>query len=347
MRVLVTGANGHVGAHVVRALLASGHEVVAFVRKSADVRTLAGLDVTRRFGDVMQRDELRAAAEGCDAIVHLAAVYKLWAKTVEEIVEPAVRGTENVFAVARELGVKRIVLTSSCYAAGTSTGPEPRDESHWAEGFDLPYIRAKVESERLAHRLAEESGIALIVLLPSGVIGPWDFRMTPTMAFYRDVFRGSLPLLPGAYATVAGSDVGRAHVAALERGRAGERYLVTAENMLNTELAEVLGDLVGKRVRVMGVPQRILLGAAHVATALSKLTGRPPFATPGTVRDSGYRYFWYDNRKLREELGIEPRPMIDRHVENLKWLLHTGEVKGDDALRARYPADPSWAAASA
>src|SRR3990167_3090175 len=107
MKVLVTGANGHIGANVCRELLQQGHEVRAFVRKTADMHGLQGLNIEIAYGDVMDASSLNVAAQGCDAIIHLAAVYKTIAKTPEEIVAPAVEGSKNVFAAAKQRAEER------------------------------------------------------------------------------------------------------------------------------------------------------------------------------------------------------------------------------------------------
>src|SRR5688572_22528103 len=155
MRVLVTGANGHIGNHVVRELISARHDPVPFVRKSSDVSGLKDLGLTLHYGDVQDRSSLEAAARGCDAIIHLAAVYAMRPKTAEEIMRPAVEGTENILQVAKAIGAKRVVYTSSVVAVGYSSTPAVRSERDWNEDPQVPYFRAKTQSERQAWQLSK------------------------------------------------------------------------------------------------------------------------------------------------------------------------------------------------
>jgi len=191
MKVLVTGANGHIGANVCRELLQQGHEARAFVRKTADMHGLKGLKIEIAYGDVMDASSLNAAALGCDAIIHLAAVYKTIARTPEEIVAPAVEGSKNVFAAAKQAGIKRIVYTSSIASIGFSESPDHmRSGDDWNEDAQNPYYIAKTQSEKVAQQLSREFDIELIVLCPALVLGVYDYRITPSNQLIRDLVNG-------------------------------------------------------------------------------------------------------------------------------------------------------------
>ena len=122
-RILVTGANGHIGANTVRSLLRRGYDVVPFVRTTSDVRGLEKLGLSYQYGDVMDYPSLVRAVDGCDAIIHHATMYRLWAKNPEDILQPAIVGTQNVFKAAQETQVRRLVYTSSVAAVGSLTKP--------------------------------------------------------------------------------------------------------------------------------------------------------------------------------------------------------------------------------
>lgn len=191
-RILVTGANGHIGAKIVRSLLKHGYEVVPFVRTTSDLRGLAPLNLTYAYGDVMDESSLLAAAEGCEAIIHTAAVYRYWAKDPEEIMKPALDGTRNMFNAAKKVGVKRIIYTSSVWAVGLSTAPDMlRTTKDWNTDSQNPYEVAKTQSEQVAWQMADEFGIPMIAICPNGVLGPYDFRPTPSTVGFRDLVNGT------------------------------------------------------------------------------------------------------------------------------------------------------------
>jgi dihydroflavonol-4-reductase len=162
-RVLVTGANGHLGANIVRSLLRQGHGVIAFVRHNSDLRGLAGLNVTYHYGDVRDQASLMAACEGCDTAIHTAAVYNIWAKQVDDIMQPALVGSRNIIQVAQAHSLRRLIYTSSVAAVGYTTTPgQLLNESHWNEDGRNPYFQAKLQSEQETARLAAELGVPTI-----------------------------------------------------------------------------------------------------------------------------------------------------------------------------------------
>src|SRR5690554_1216226 len=158
MRVLVTGANGHIGAHVVRALLDEGHEVRAFMRKSSNQQGLEGLSIEPVYGDVMDPASLEQAVEGCVAVILLAVVYKTIARTAGAVVAPTIQGVTNLDPAAQKTGVQRILYTSSVASVGFYYDPTPyRTGNHWNADPHNPYYTAKTRSEQAAQSLARKT----------------------------------------------------------------------------------------------------------------------------------------------------------------------------------------------
>ncbi len=189
MRVLVTGANGHIGTNLLPMLVEAGHDVVPFVRDAADTTGIDPLGLEYARGDVLDPEALRDAAADCDAIIHMAAVYT-FSNDPEEVMAPAVEGAKNIMAAAKTHGITRLVYTSSTVAIGTSTEPRELGRSDWSDDTQLPYAIAKRDSERVIAKLADEAGIELIIINPTAVIGPGDYRITPSHAAIRDWIRG-------------------------------------------------------------------------------------------------------------------------------------------------------------
>ncbi|MBN2161112.1 MAG: NAD-dependent epimerase/dehydratase family protein, partial [Spirochaetes bacterium] len=219
MKILVTGANGHIGSHTVRFLLKDGHKVVAFVREGADVRSLEGLDVEFRMGDIRDSSAVESAVKGCNVIVHHAAVYKFWEKNHSDIIEPAIRGAENIFNVAKKAGVKRIVYTSSAASVGLNNGPECRTADDWNDDAKNPYYVAKTESEKIAWKIAKETGVEMVAICPCVVLGPQDYRITPSTEIINSMANSTLPhmmIFKGGYNIVDVRDVAYVHARAVD-----------------------------------------------------------------------------------------------------------------------------------
>lgn len=325
MRVLVTGANGHIGCNLVRELLTRGHEVVAMVRAGSDARGLDGLDVEIRPGDVLDKASVEAAARGCEAIEHLAAVYATRGDA-EAIMRPAVIGTTHVFEVAAALGIRRVVMTSSTTAVGAnfSVDAPPRDETRWNDEFTLPYYRAKTESERLAWQLAEQLGLELVTVLPSGVLGEHDWRVTPSTKYVLDLATGRAMTGRGGFSYVEVHDVAFVHAAALERGRPGERYLVTGANLGLRQIGEIVSAATGTKITHIDAPRWLTLATVTVQAAFARAIGRAPAITPDEARAAAGRWSFFDSSKAQREFGFTPRPAPEIIGAALRWLATQG-----------------------
>jgi dihydroflavonol-4-reductase len=342
---LVTGANGHLGANLVRELLGRGQRVRGLVREGADLRGLAGLDVELVRGDVLDVDSVDRAVAGCEVVYHCAAVYKTWARTRDEIVRPAVDGTRHVLAAARRHAVRRVVLTSSAAAVGANRSPDlaPRDETHWNDDYGDAYYEAKTESERLAHALARELGVDLVAVNPTMIVGPHDWRTTPSNGLVRDLLTGRVPITPGGLCWVGVADVARAHVLAAEEGRGGERYLACGVNRTNEQLAADLRALTGYGA-TLKLPGWAVLAAAEVSEAVAQLTGGRPLVAREITREVVHRYAWHTHDKATRELGWTPAPIDVALAETVRWLVFREELpeRMCEELRPRFGAGAAW-----
>ncbi|WP_020408074.1 NAD-dependent epimerase/dehydratase family protein [Hahella ganghwensis] len=328
MKVLVTGANGHIGSHVVKQLLEKEHQVVAFVRKGSDLRGLEGLSPELAHGDVMDKESVTKAAEGCDAIIHMAAVYKTIAKTAEEIVEPAIRGAESVFYAAKQHDIKRIVYTSSVASIGFSYDSNVlRTGNDWNEDAHNPYYVAKTQSEKTAQKLARENDIHLVVICPAIVLGPNDYRITPSNQIIMDWLNGVGQTYKGGLNVVDVRDVAAAHVAALAQGENCKRYIVGGENILVKELGNRLKLLTGVKPIHLPTSRGMTLTFARVVETLCKLLHITPPFTYDLVYEVVGRYAYYDTAETVRELGIHPRYADDILPDTVNWLLSQNKIK--------------------
>ena len=298
-RILVTGANGHLGANTVRALLQKNYQVNAFVRNNSDLRSLVGLPVTYFFGDITDGEALTTAATGCDAIIHHAAVYKVWAKTPAEVMEPALEGTKNIFNAAAKAGIKRLVYTSSTYAIGTAKNPNLLlTEEDWNDQDNLPYGIAKTKSEQIAWELSEKFNVPMIVLCPAAIYGRYDYKVTPSHRLLVDVCRGLGMTVKGVLSFVDARDAGELHALALSQGRTGERYILSAGGYEMRQIGRLAAKLSGKRVLYAPFGRMVNIATAGLMEVIAKITGWDPPFTIGLAKEYSHRYARFDNSKI-------------------------------------------------
>ncbi|MFZ5478515.1 MAG: NAD-dependent epimerase/dehydratase family protein [Myxococcota bacterium] len=345
MRILVTGASGHVGNHVVRAAVAAGHTAVAFVRPAADRRALAGAHCEVREGDLLDAVTVRRAAEGVEAVIHVGAVHRNLARTPDEMMRPAVEGTRNVLDAARAVGARRVVVTSTGATIGFAKDPaRPLDERATVQSPRSAYVAAKLAQERLA--LEAAGGPEVVVVNPSGVLGPRDWRLTPATRALVGLLQGDPSFLALCFTDVR--DVASGHLLALERGRAGERYLLTGEVCTPRRTAELLGELAGVKPLVFRPPAFLLRVLVGLGEAKAAREGTDPPSTREAVDDLDGGHLAYDATRARSELGATFRATRDTLVDALRWLLFVGALKPKVAETVRATLgeaaapDPAW-----
>lgn len=316
MKALVTGAAGFIGAHLVAALVADGADVRAFDLNAPLPGVLPdAADFVA--GDVLDPDAVSRAVEGCDAVFHLAAIYS-YARADAGLMEAVnVRGTRNVLEAALRGSRRRVVHTSSCSTCGPVPGRSATERDlPPARELRVPYRRTKLEGERLA-LLAAGDGGEVIVVNPTVPVGTGDRRPTPTGKMVADAARGRgrAYLARSALNVVAVEDVAAGHLAAFERGRAGERYLLGGENVSVRDVFAVIAETVGRPAPRLPVPWSVAYGVALAAAAGLRPLGREPrVMIPDEVR-AGRLPHLFDDAKARTELAYTSRPAAEALAE--------------------------------
>jgi dihydroflavonol-4-reductase len=335
LKALVTGAAGFIGSHVVRALVDAGHEVRALHLPGDDTRNLRGLDVERVEGDVTVRASIARAVKGCDWVFHLAAIYALWTRDPGRMRRVNVDGTRIVLEEARRAGVRRVVHTSSIARfGGQGLARRATEGSPFALGRTGDrYSRTKALAHEIAERAARR-GQDVVIVAPCGPIGPGDVGPTPTGRLLLAAI--TLPasiVVPSSTCFADVRAMARAHLAAAERGTAGETYLLGTRDVELAELAGIAQRAAGVSRPIVPAPFFAASLAGRAARLWAEHTGKAPLLTPEAVRIArlGLRA---DCAKAARDLGMEPMP-LERAVEDaLVWFAREGYVK-DRALARR------------
>ena len=325
-RALVTGANGFIGAHVVRAALDAGVEVRAMVRQGSDQRSLDGLPVEIVYGDLIDPESMQQALIGVDTLFNVAARYDLSRRARRDAYRANVDGTRELMLTALRAQVDRVVHTSSVAAIGPPQDPSrPADESQWAdvEHAPGPYEETKILSERLVHELVQTESLPAVCVLPTAPIGPLDLKPTPTGRLIRDAALGQMP----AYIHTAGlnivhvEDVAVGHINAAAMGRIGERYILGHRegNLTLREIIERAAESGGSTSPRFAMPASVAFLAAIVDEyLLSALTRQPPRATVAGVRLAQHQQ-WFDPSKAIDELALPQTPLDDAFSNAVRW----------------------------
>jgi dihydroflavonol-4-reductase len=322
MKVFVTGGNGFIGSRVVRKLCERGHEVRCLLRSTSDTRRIDDLEVERVVGDLLDPASLELGLQDCDACVHLASVSS-WDEIASDHVEQTVvEGTRGLLGAAARVDGLRFVYVSSGAAVNGSSRPEVFDETSafTLEGSGLRYAIAKHAAEQLVLAAAAD-GLDAVVVNPGETYGPDDDDWV-TAGAIRDVLRGWPALaVRGGTSVVHVDDVAEGIVAALERGRAGERYILGGENLTVEQIVRTVLALASSRKPVVLVPAGVLRSAVRVCQTLRL----PPPLPPDLV---GYacRYWFTSSEKAKRELGYRHRPAREALASVVAWIQPNGRA---------------------
>lgn len=345
---LVTGANGFLGARIVRQLVERGEKVKAFVRAGANLRELEDLphdQVRIAVGDVRIVDRVYAGLRGCNKMYHVAANFSIDERARRTVLDDTVVGTEATLEAARRAGLEKIVLTSSVATLGATTSKEPMDESG---DFNLSGANSYSEAKNSAERIALEKcgeGLPLVIVNPSVIMGPGDWKPTPSGAQIVEYLGHSpsfrVPTMPGGFSIADVDDVAQGHLAAMDKGCIGERYILGGENLSFHDIYALLADVTGLAEPGDQVSRGKATFFAKASEMLSWWNSQPPLLTQKVVENYYDRYVFVSSEKAQKELGYSPRPARETLARACRWYLDHGYVAPHAARRARLELVPA------
>ena len=328
MRALVTGATGFVGAAVARALCAAGWEVRVLARLGSDRSNLRQLALQVVEGDLADLASLEHALEGCAALYHVAADYRLGARDPGPLYRTNVDGTRNILNAARNAAVGRVVYTSSVATVGIPADGTPGEESTPVTLSDMigHYKRSKYLAEEVA-REAARAGLSVVIVNPSTPVGPGDIKPTPTGQLVLDAAAGRMPAyVETGLNIVHVDDVAAGHLLAYERGKSGERYILGGADMTLREILSVIAALVGRKPPAIRLPYAAILPLAYVAEGFAWVTGRSGRLTLEGLRMSRKRMY-FSSAKAAHELGYHARPPLAAFEDAVAWFRERGLLR--------------------
>jgi dihydroflavonol-4-reductase len=325
---LVIGANGYLGSHVTRQLVADGQDVRVMVRPNATTIGIDDLAVTRFLGDIWDDDVLREAMAGCDVVYYCVVDTRGWLRDPSPLFRTNVDGTRNVLEVAKHAGLKRFVFTSSYVTVGRKRGRVATEDDEIVDRRLTPYVRSRVQAENLVMEYAREHGLPAVAVCISTTYGSGDWGRTPHGAIIAGAAFGKLPfVMKGIQLEAVGiDDAARAMLLAADKGRVGERYLISEKMIANAEVARVAAEAAGVPPPGKSLPLPVTYAMAALGSAKARLKGTDEQFSRDSLRLMRAEAP-VDCSKAKRELGWQPRPVEESIREAAKFWVGLREAK--------------------
>ncbi|NOQ64705.1 MAG: NAD-dependent epimerase/dehydratase family protein [Methyloprofundus sp.] len=329
MTTLVTGATGHLGANLVRALLDRGEKVRVLLRKESSNTEVGGLDVERAYGNLKDKQSLIEAVKGCDYVYHLAAFVSIRDGDRKELYDVNVLGTRSLMQACRQEGVKRIVHCSSFGAVGNN--PEGASNEKWAVSpyeMTTDYEISKTFAELEVYKEVV-LGLDAVIVNPSGIVGPWDFKPSllgrTIIEFAQGKMRASVK---GGFDFVPVQDVVQGHLLAMEKGVSGERYLLTGEQHSLSDTLDWLEELTGQPKPKWVIPTFLMQNIAIIKDWIERqfFPNIYPRFNYHSIRLLNCGKYG-SNAKAVKELGLKPTPVKEAYRDSVAWFKEHGFIE--------------------
>jgi dihydroflavonol-4-reductase len=325
---LVIGANGFLGSHVTRQLVANGHEVRAMVRPNANTIGIDDLSLTRFSGDIWDNDTLRDAMHGVDDVYYCVVDTRGWLRDPAPLFRTNVDGTRNVLEVAKTANLRKFVFTSSYVTVGRRRGRVATEDDIIVDRGLTPYVRSRVQAENIVLQYAKEHGLPAVAMGVSTTYGSGDWGRTPHGAIIAGTAFGKLPfVMSGIELEAVGvDDAARALILAADRGRVGERYLISEKMISNAEVVRIAAEAAGVPAPTKSIPLPMSYVLATAGSIKAKLRGTDEQLSLGSLRLMRAEAP-VDHSKASRELNWEPRPVEESIREAARFWAGLRDAK--------------------
>lgn len=323
-KIGITGANGFIGSHLLRALVRQGRRPIAFLQKGSSLEPIEDLEGKHEavFGDLLDPASLEGFVSRCDAIVHLAGLNRYWVQDRTLFEKINLQSVRTLAELCLKHGVKKLVHASSCITRGASD--DPADLRNESSDYNLgvlrfPYGETKSAGEEEIKRFVRERNLPAVIINPTSAIGERDYAPTPIGKPIADIARGMWPVyVAGGACFIDVHDVVRGFLLALERAKPGSQYLLVGENLTNREFMTMVAECAGVKAPRVKIPHPVIKVIGHAAETISDVvTKKDPPLTRAMTGLIG-RYLYFDGTRAKEDLGFQAgpcRPAIERCIQ--------------------------------
>jgi dihydroflavonol-4-reductase len=325
MKVLVTGANGFLGSWLTRSLVNKGHEVYALVRAGSDLSELKGVNCHYLYGDITELDSLYKSFTDIDTVFHTAGLIAYKKQDRAKMEKVNVYGTENVIDACLTKKVRKLVYISSVVAVGAGYTPEQilnEDSAYNVKELDLGYFETKRAAEKLVIEAYKKKNLDCVILNPSTIYGEGDAKKGSRKTQVK-VAQGRFKFYTsGGVSIVSVEDAVNAILVAWEKGRSGERYILSGENITIKQLFEIIAEEAGAKPPTKKIPNFVLFALGRLGDWMESLGFKGPLSTENAW--TATLYHWFDNSKAKKELGFQPRPAREALRSSVSWMKKNG-----------------------
>jgi len=327
MKIAITGGSGHLGTALIPKLAALGHQMRVLIYNNQRVVTDIPLEEVQ--GDTTQLADVERLIEGVEVVIHLAAVIPVYGDKGGLVQKVNVQGTKNVVDTCIAKNVKRLIHVSSIHAYNPYPHEVPLDESRaYVDENSYPYDFSKATAQQYVLEAVKNRGLNAVVLNPTAVAGPNDHLRSLAFDVFYKFYIGLMPILPpGGFNWVDNRDVADSIVAAIERGRKGETYIVAGEYYTNKQLSSTIGKVLNKRTTKISLPYPVLYSAAYLQEVWAKITKMEPVFARQSVQCLKDCHPNISSQKAANELGHKCRPLEETLIDVYAWMRKEGIVK--------------------
>lgn len=328
MKIFITGADGMLGSNLLRKLLQEEHQIVTFLQPDRDIRTIENLAIEKKYGDILNKEDLIKAMAGCDIAIHMAANTNIWPSRSEIVRKVNIEGTSNVIEAVLNNKLKRLIYigTANSFGYGSKENPGKEENPYKSYGYGLDYMDSKYEAQLLVLKEVKERQLPAVIVNPTFMLGAYDTK-PGSGAMILAVYNKKVPgYSPGGRNYVYVNDVATAIVNAINRGKIGECYILGNRNMNYKEAFTLMADVVGVKPPKIKFPAFIAKSYGAISSAIANTFGTTPVVSYNMAKIACDGHY-YTAEKAVKELGLPQTPVEHAIKEAFDWFVENGYIK--------------------